>query len=128
MSGTSIFIGTTSCFRLGPLKSGMFNEVESNVKMKRCKLQGGDGKVGMARWRLESMERLPNWKMLGAGRGCFGGGGWRGGQGCWGGGSCVDPASDIQICSIVNYYFRISLAGSPAMDLLDVADFQYLLF
>ena len=36
--------------------------------------------------------------------------------------SCVDPASDIQICSIVNYYFRISLAGSPAMDLLDVAD------
>ena len=36
--------------------------------------------------------------------------------------SCVDPASDIQICSIVNYYFRISLAGSPAMDLLDVAN------
>ena len=36
--------------------------------------------------------------------------------------SCVDPASDIQICSIVNYYFRISFAGSPAMDLLDVAD------
>ena len=36
--------------------------------------------------------------------------------------SCVDPASDIQICSIVNSYFKISLAGSPAMDLLDVAD------
>ena len=36
--------------------------------------------------------------------------------------SCVDPASDIQICSIVIYYFRISLAGSPDMDLLDVAD------
>ena len=40
-------------------------------------------------------------------------------------GSCVDPASDIQICSILNYYFRISLAGSLAMDLLDVADSYY---
>ena len=26
-------------------KSGMFCEVESNVKMTRCKLQGGDGEV-----------------------------------------------------------------------------------
>ena len=41
----SIFIGTTSCFRMGPLKSGMFGEVESNVKMTRCRLQGGNGKV-----------------------------------------------------------------------------------
>ena len=57
MSGTSIFNGTTSCFRLGPLKCGMFCEVESNVKMTRCRLQGGDGEVGMARWRLESRER-----------------------------------------------------------------------
>ena len=57
MSGTSIFIGTTSCFRLGPLKSGMFCKVESNVKMTRCRLQGGDDEVGMARWRLESRER-----------------------------------------------------------------------
>ena len=43
--------GTTSCFRLGPLKSGMFCEET------RCRLQGGDGEVGMARWRLESSER-----------------------------------------------------------------------
>ena len=50
--------GTTSCFRLGPLKSGMFCKVESNVKMTRCRLQGGDGEVGMARWRLESSERF----------------------------------------------------------------------
>ena len=81
MSGTSIFIGTTSCFRLGPLKSGIFGEVESNVKMTRCRLQSGDGMVGMARWRLESRERLPSWKMLGAERGCLGGGGWKGGDG-----------------------------------------------
>ena len=69
MSGTSIFIGTTSCFRLGFLKSVMFCEVESNVKMTlmtRCRLQSGDGEVGMARCRLESRERLPSWKMLGA--------------------------------------------------------------
>ena len=51
--------GTTSFFRLRPLKR--------NVKMTRCRLQGGDGEVGMARWRLESRERLPSWKMLGAG-------------------------------------------------------------
>ena len=51
------------------------------------------------RLRLESRERLPSWKMLGAGRGYLGGGGWgrerllgwrrlegRGGQGYWGGG------------------------------------------
>jgi hypothetical protein len=62
----------------------MFSEVESNVKMTRCRLQSGDDKVGMARWRLESRERLPGWKMLGAGRGCLGGGGSRGRQGCWG--------------------------------------------
>ena len=36
-------------FQTGPLKSGMFCEVESNVKMTRCRLQGGDGEVGMAR-------------------------------------------------------------------------------
>ena len=35
--------------------------------------------VGMARWRLESRER--SWTMLGAGRGCLGGGGWRGREG-----------------------------------------------
>ena len=64
MSGTSIFIGTTSCFRLGPLKSGMFGEAETNLKMTRGRLQGGDGKVGMARWKLKSRERLPIWKML----------------------------------------------------------------
>ena len=87
MSGTSIFIGITSCFRLGPLKSGMLCEVESNAKMTKCRLQSGDGEVGMARWRLKSRERLPSWEMLGAGRGCLGGGGWRGGQNCWGGGS-----------------------------------------
>ena len=57
MSGTSIFNGTTPCFRLGPLKSGMFGEAETNVKMTRYTLQGGDGEVGMARWRLESRER-----------------------------------------------------------------------
>ena len=33
----------------------------------------------MARWRLESRERLPSWKMLGAGRGCQAGKCW--GQG-----------------------------------------------
>ena len=27
------------------------------MKMTRCRLQGGDGEVGMARWRLESSER-----------------------------------------------------------------------
>ena len=70
-----MFIGTTSCFRLGPLKSGMFCKVNNNVKITRFRLQGGNGKVGMASWRLESRERLPNWKMLGAGRGCLGGGG-----------------------------------------------------
>ena len=48
---------TTSCFRLGAFKSGMFHAVESKVKMARSRLQGGDGKVGMARWRLESRER-----------------------------------------------------------------------
>ena len=37
------------------------------MKMTRYRLQGGDGKVGMARWRLESRQRLPSWKML-AGR------------------------------------------------------------
>ena len=41
----SIFIGTNSCFRLGSLKSGMFSEVESNVKMTWCRLQDGDGEV-----------------------------------------------------------------------------------
>ena len=71
MSGTSIFNGTTSCFRLGPFKSGMFWEVESNVMMTRCRLQGGDGEVGMATGRQESRERLPTWKILGAGRGCL---------------------------------------------------------
>ena len=49
--------------------------MESNVKMTRCRLQGVDDEVGMARWSL---------KMLGAERGCLGGRGWRGGQGCWG--------------------------------------------
>ena len=29
------------------------------MKMTRCRLQGGDDNVGMARWRLESRER-PN--------------------------------------------------------------------
>ena len=43
----------------------MVGEVESNVKMMRCRLQGGDGEVGMARWSLESRERLPSWIMLG---------------------------------------------------------------
>ena len=38
--------GTISCFRLGPLKSGMYCKVKSNVKMTRCRLQGGDGEVG----------------------------------------------------------------------------------
>ena len=32
-------------------------------------MQGVDGEVGIARWRLESSYRLPSWKMLGAGRG-----------------------------------------------------------
>ena len=45
MSGTSIFITTTFCFRLGHLKSGIFFEVDSNVKMTRCRLQGGNGEV-----------------------------------------------------------------------------------
>ena len=49
--------GTTSCFRLGPLKSGTFCEVKRNVKMTRCRLQGGAGNVGMARWRLKSRDR-----------------------------------------------------------------------
>ena len=83
--------GTTSCFRLGPLKSGIFCKVESNVKMTRCRLQGGDDEVGMARWRLESRERpkledaggrerlegrarLLGWSRLVQGRGCQGGG------------------------------------------------------
>ena len=57
MSGTSIVIDTIACFRLGPLKSWMFCKVESNVKMNWCRLQGGEDKVGMARWRLESRER-----------------------------------------------------------------------
>ena len=35
------------------------------MKITRCRLQGGDGKVGTAKWRLESRERLPSWKMLG---------------------------------------------------------------
>ena len=84
MSGTIIFIGTTSCFKLGPLKSGMFFE----VKMTRCKLQGwrwrgGNGEVetgeqgeaaklegarGRERllgWRrLEGRARLLGWTML----------------------------------------------------------------
>ena len=36
--------------------------------------------------KLESTggrERLTSWKMLGAGRGCLGGGGWREGEGRW---------------------------------------------
>ena len=41
----SIFIGATSCFRFEPLKSGMLGEVESNEKMTRCRLQGGNGEV-----------------------------------------------------------------------------------
>ena len=61
----------------------MFWEVESNVIMTTFGLQGRDDEVGMARWRLERRERLPSWKILGAGRGCLGGGSWRGGQGCW---------------------------------------------
>ena len=36
---------TTSFFKLGSLKFRMFCVVESNVKMTRCKLQGGDGEV-----------------------------------------------------------------------------------
>ena len=43
----------------------MFGEVESNAMITRRRLQGGDGEVGMARWILESRERLPGWKMLG---------------------------------------------------------------
>ena len=43
----------------------MFDNVESNLKMMRCRLQGGDVKVGIARWRLENRERLPSWEMLG---------------------------------------------------------------
>ena len=50
------------------------------MKMTTCKLQGVDGEVRMTRGRLESRERLPSLKMLGAGRGCLGGGGLRGGQ------------------------------------------------
>ena len=47
----SIFISTTSCFRLRALKFGGLPEVESNkveskVKMARCGLQGGDSEVG----------------------------------------------------------------------------------
>ena len=53
----NIFTSTTSCFRLGALKSGMFSEVESEVKMTRCRLQGEDGEV-------KSRERLPDWRML----------------------------------------------------------------
>ena len=33
--------------------------------MTKCRLQGGNGEMGMERWRLESRERLPSWKMLG---------------------------------------------------------------
>ena len=62
---SSIFIGTTSCFRQRPLRSRMFGEVESNLKITRSRLQGGDDEVGMARWKLESGERLISWKMLG---------------------------------------------------------------
>ena len=55
MSGTSTFIATTFCFSLGHLTPAMFCEVESNVKMMRCRLQGGNGKVetggqGEATW------------------------------------------------------------------------------
>ena len=35
------------------------------MKMTRWRLQDGDGEVGMARWILESRERLPSWRMLG---------------------------------------------------------------
>ena len=65
------------------------------MKMTRCRLQGGDGEVGMARWRLESRERC--WgqgeakgegkaagvEEAGPGRGCQAGGGcrWRGKDG-----------------------------------------------
>ena len=35
------------------------------MKMTRCRLEGGNGEVGMARWRLENRKRLPSWKMLG---------------------------------------------------------------
>ena len=41
----SKFIGATSSFRFEPLKSGMFGEVESNMKMMMCRLQGGNGEV-----------------------------------------------------------------------------------
>ena len=64
--GPAYLLVPTPVAEKGPLKSGMFCEVESNVKMTRCQLQGGDGMVGMARWRLESRERLPSWKMQGA--------------------------------------------------------------
>ena len=60
----SIFIGSPFCFRRGHSKSGMFCEVERNVKMTGCRLQGGNGEAAMARWRLESRERLPSWNML----------------------------------------------------------------
>ena len=87
--------GTTSCFRMGPLKSWMFCKMERDVKMTKCRLQVGDGDVGMARWRLESRERC--WgqgeakgegtaagvEEAGPGRGCQTGGGcrWRGKDG-----------------------------------------------
>ena len=76
----SIFISTTSCFTLGALKSGMFCEVESKmqseVKMARCKLQGGDGEVEMARWEW----RGGDWR---AGRGCQVGRCWGQGEAAW---------------------------------------------
>ena len=62
------------------------------MKMTRCRLQGGDGEVGMVRWRQEIRDRC--WRQgeakgermaagveeAGPGRGCQAGGGcrWRG--------------------------------------------------
>ena len=83
MSGTSIIIGKILCFRQGHLKSVMFCEVESNVKMMRCRLQdkNGEGETGeqgeaanlddsggrvrLLCWRrLEGRARLLGWRRL----------------------------------------------------------------
>ena len=96
MSGTSIFNGTTSCFRLGPLKSGMSWDSESNVIMTRCRLQGGDGKVEMAMWKLESREKLQVGRCWGQGEAA-----WLEGAGlgrdCQFGGGCRLRGKDDEV-------------------------------
>ena len=53
------------------------------MKMMMWKLRGVNGNVRIARWRLESRESLPSWKILGAGRSCQAGKCWEQGEAAW---------------------------------------------